>query len=322
MTKTKLKLFMAIAVAAISLVGCNQEDPIKTKRNRLEKEMEEESKKVYEISKFTFDNWSQVQNPATEGGKATLMPYWLPVEKEDKDATEKGRFWKSASNRGFSMNFFNEDRNHADKYPVYWTEQGKSGKGLQLQTAKGLMFFGTGSWIIPGSLYNGLLDEKIMAVKPLESTLFGTEFAKLPSKIKGYYQYKAGPKYIDGKAGKFDTPAEGKDQGVISGVFYEITENETYLNGITLYTDKRIVSMVKMVVDDTEGDSWKAFEVKFEPVDQERFKAIDFKKKKYRLAIVMSSSANGDKFLGAIGSRLLVDELEVIAERKDNQDKK
>ena len=42
-------------------------------------------------------------------------------------------------------------------------------------------------------------------------------------------------------------------------------------------------------------------------------KAYD-KEKTYKLAIICSSSKEGDKFKGAVGSTLIVDELEVLGE--------
>lgn len=304
-------------VAALSLFvwvafsNCNGNDPIKEKRNAIAAELEKEAKRVYEIKTFSFDDWSQVQKPNSE----EFNKYMMPEQKDDADKTESGRFWKSASNFGYSMK---DPRAKAEDFPVYFAEPGRSGKGLRLRTNEGLMLFGMGSYIIPGSLYNGLLKHSELLLTPLKATMFGTGYALKPIKLIGYYKFKAGEKYINGKTGK---GVEGKDQGSITSVFYEITSDETYLNGETLYTDARIVAVAKFIADDTEGDEWKQFEAKFETINEEAMKTLDFGKKKYRLAIVMSSSAKGDLFLGAVGSTLCVDELQVKGESLKNESK-
>lgn len=271
---------------------------------------------------FSFDQWSTVKSKDSWTGEMKNNPYELPVEKEDKDDTEDGRFWKTASNRGYLLaGTFSGGKLPVEKpsdFPVQKLVEANKGTGLLLQTNAGfLLSIGSlkmGSEIVPGSLYNGLLDATKMSSKPLESTLFGTEFQKKPYKIKGFYKYKAGDKYIDGSKGP-DAIVPGKDQGIIAGVFYEITDDQTYLNGKTLYDDKRIISMVRLFADDTSGDKWKKFDIEFNTVNQAAFDAIDFTKKKYRLAIVISSSANGDKFQGAVGSQFKVDQLEVLTQK-------
>lgn len=67
---------------------------------------------------------------------------------------------------------------------------------------------------------------------------------------------------------------------------------------------------VARLEDGTDKAEWTAFNVPFEYLEG---KAYD-KEKTYKLAIICSSSKEGDKFKGAVGSTLIVDELEVLGE--------
>ena len=64
---------------------------------------------------------------------------------------------------------------------------------------------------------------------------------------------------------------------------------------------------IASVMDAGTEDSFKDFDVKFD-FGKKQFDAT----KKYKLAIVCSSSKEGDKFSGAPGSVLIVDDLEIV----------
>lgn len=80
-------------------------------------------------------------------------------------------------------------------------------------------------------------------------------------------------------------------------------------------TDKSIVRLARINSDDAkETDEWKSFDIPFETMNGKSINSEDLKNGKYKLAIVLSSSINGAYFIGAIGSTLYVDELEIICE--------
>lgn len=62
--------------------------------------------------------------------------------------------------------------------------------------------------------------------------------------------------------------------------------------------------------DGSEKAEWTKFNIPFKYLEG---KSYD-ESKEYKLAIVCSSSKDGDKFKGAVNSTLIVDELEIIGE--------
>lgn len=148
-----------------------------------------------------------------------------------------------------------------------------------------------------------------MTSKPLESTKFGQPVFAIPLSIKGYYQWLPGKELVDGKKG--NKVIKGQDEATIACVFYDISQDNSYLNGKTLYNDSRILAKVQIHPTPTKDGAWTPFEGKLEIVNEAAYKQIDFQKGKYRMALIFSSSADGDQFIGAIGSRLRIDDLTV-----------
>ncbi len=105
-------------------------------------------------------------------------------------------------------------------------------------------------------------------------------------------------------------------------VFYEVDQTlikdgndaDTYLTGLNLHTDPRVIAKAVCEIEDTKGEDWVRIESSFTVMNKEAWETLDFKTKKYRLALVLSSSYMGDKFFGAVGSTLLVDKLEIKGE--------
>lgn len=192
-------------------------------------------------------------------------------------------------------------------YPVLPLSKGRTGQALELTTIKARPMFGKG--IIAGALYCGLLDEGIMTSQPLESTKFGQPVFAIPISIKGYYQWLPGKELVDGK--NKNTVIKGQDEATIACVFYDISQDNSYLNGKTLYTDSRILAKVQLHPQPTKEGEWTPFEGKLEIVNEAVYKQINLQKGKYRMALIFSSSARGDEFIGAIGSRLRIDDFTV-----------
>ena len=79
-----------------------------------------------------------------------------------------------------------------------------------------------------------------------------------------------------------------------------------YLDGTNLLTSEKIVAIAS-VKDAGEKAEWTTFNVSFEWKDGKSWNASN----KYKLAIVCSSSKDGDKFSGAPDSVLYIDDLKV-----------
>lgn len=304
-------------LTAMIFSACNGTDPIKEKRNSiaeaLKREQEREQLRISEH--YDFKNWSAPT--ALDTGKS--KPYVLPIAKGDTTDMELARFWKSASNLGYTL--VPGVKMEPDNFPVYFAEDPTlKHKVLKLETKKGFRvdFLNMGSHVVPGSIYNGKLNPAMLFESSLEVTLFGSDYALVPFKLSASVKYKAGAQMINGLNNKkLDT----KDKGSIVAVFYEVDQTlikgddmSTYLTGLNLHNDPRVIAKAVCEIEDTEGEDWVKVESSFTVVNKEAWEALDFKTKKYRLALVLSSSYMGDKFLGAIGSTLLVDKLEMKGE--------
>ena len=92
-------------------------------------------------------------------------------------------------------------------------------------------------------------------------------------------------------------------------MLYEVssfTDTEEYLTGLDIFTSDKVVAIAQLFSG--EQDSFKEFEL-----------TLNYKKaydpaKKYRFAVIFSSSKDGDKFSGAPDSELVIDEVEIINE--------
>ena len=280
----RLSISIALGVLAVALASCD--DPITSKERRLE-ELHYKEGVLTTSQTFDFSRWIEV-------GKDS---YRLPSIAPDEDA--KNTYWASASNQGYTLL-----SSSPTDFPVVPLEENGVAQGAIIRSIKGFYFFGIGTKVIAGALYTGQVDTKRLVAKPLESTLFGQPYSSgLPELVDFTYQYKAGEKVIHGQGKSVELPSQ--DRASVSAVFYEITEDESYLNGLTLQTDARIVAKGYVELEPTtpEGE-WQTYSLRLSPVDQARYDAVDFTTKKYRLALVFSSSYRGAEYIGAVGSEL------------------
>lgn len=146
----------------------------------------------------------------------------------------------------------------------------------------------------------------------LKSTKFGIPYDKKPILFKGVYKYTAGDNYVDGTKSPVEENLDIKDECAIQAVLYEaVDENgkEVTLTGEDINTSQYRVALAQLE-DGSEKAEWTKFNIPFKYLEG---KSYD-ESKEYKLAIVCSSSKDGDKFKGAVNSTLIVDELEIIGE--------
>lgn len=217
-----------------------------------------------------------------------------------------GRLFDWASgNPGYSMT---GQADSASKYPTTSSLIGKSGKCLKLTTLS-TGFFGEklGMPIAAGNLFMGTFDTGNALSNALKATQFGLPFEHVPTYLTGYYKFKAGSEFKE--LGK---PVPGKkDQCDIYALFYETDDKLTTLDGTNAFTHPNLVSVAR-IANQKETDEWTQFYLPFitkpgKSVDKDKLKAG-----KYNVAIVFSSSLEGDRFNGAVGSTLYIDEVELI----------
>lgn len=194
-------------------------------------------------------------------------------------------------------------------YAVTVTDDAKSGKAARLET-----LHTGGNALVPkvtsGTVYCGTF--KVVITNTLKSTRFGYPCLKQPKSFKGSYKYTPGSTYYTclnpaSDAGSVKEDQAKTDSPAINAVLYEVNNYAyEYLDGTNLLTSDKIVAIAS-VKDAGTQDSFKDFDVKFD-FGKKQFDAT----KKYKLAIVCSSSKEGDKFSGAPGSVLIVDDLEIV----------
>lgn len=227
--------------------------------------------------------------------------YYIFVEREKGKVVMQ---WASG-NPGYALTGVAKS---ADDYPTFQSPHGLTGKCLSLVT-RSTGFFGemAGMPIAAGNLFIGSFDVASAMSKPLEATRFGLPFYHVPTYLTGNYKYRSGMPFTEG--GK---PVSGKrDRCDIYAIFYETSEKVTTLNGTNAFSSPNLISVARIEYTQ-ETDEWTEFQIPFVSrpgkfVDREKLIAG-----KYNLSIVLSSSLEGDRFNGAVGSTLLVDEMELL----------
>lgn len=214
----------------------------------------------------------------------------------------------STANAGFGM-----ARNTAkpEEYPTTPDPNGYEGACVKLTTVS------TGPFgkfskkpIAAGNLFLGTFDLSKALVQTLQSTRFGLPFNKKPLRFTGYYKYKPGEKMQD----KNSNIIAGSDSASVYAVMYKNHDadgNSVVLTGEDVMSSPLRVALAK-VKDVKYTSQWTPFDIEFnywEPLDMQLLDGFG-----YNLAIVCSSSKDGDIYKGAIGSTLWVDKLSIVIE--------
>ena len=168
--------------------------------------------------------------------------------------------------------------------------------------------------ITSGSVFTGKFELDLK--DRLNSTKFGISYDKKPAYFRGWYKYTPGAKFIDGtgatKPAEVVERPEITDECAIQAVLYEAKDaegNEVILTGHDINTSAYRVAAA-VLADGTAKAAYTYFDIPFTYVNGKTYEAG----KEYKLAIVCSSSKEGDSFKGAGGSTLWIDELEIIGE--------
>ena len=199
-------------------------------------------------------------------------------------------------------------------YPTRPTEKGggyNSDYAALLETKEGVKVLGIGANIVAGSLFMG----KFMLTTPLtESVKFGQahpQSAGKPVKMTGYYKYKPGQVCID----KNNNVLSQTDQCAIYAIFFKVTKGDEgqseFLTGSVVNTSDKLIARAN-VANLSGVDEFTYFSADFVYREEP-----DYDKYDYKLGIVFSSSKNGDLEEGAVGSTLVVDEIEIVTEYTD-----
>jgi len=192
------------------------------------------------------------------------------------------------------------------EYPTTISEGRSGGLAAKMQTVYTSSFAAaTGNPIAAGNLFLGSF--KTNLVNTLKSTKFGLPYSgPLPKSVRFYYKYTAGLEYRDQD---FKVVPGVIDSFDVYAIIFESRDKENYLYGDHNFQDSRNIAIARIpFTERLETTTWREVEFPFELVSGKTYDPT----KEYVMAIVMSSSIDGANFAGAIGSTLIVDEIELI----------
>ncbi|NDW09732.1 PCMD domain-containing protein [Dysgonomonas sp. 520] len=241
------------------------------------------------VLKYSFEDW--YINEIGSGNK--IFKYPTPTDD----------FWSSA-NSGIAI----AKVGAVDEYPTHPTTDAYKGKyAAELKTQRGGVYWKNLIPIFSGSLFRGKFSLNMADfVKSAKFGQFHTQDKGRPVEFRGYYKYKPGDVFYN----EDDQIVPGKiDEFSIYAVLYEVTKGngaDEFLDGTNILSSSKTVAIAELT-DRSAKENYTYFSLPFvynrEP---------DYNKFDYKLAIVCASSREGDYYRGAVGSTLIVDELEII----------
>ena len=202
--------------------------------------------------------------------------------------------------------------------PTYSVPDGYQGKAICLNT-QSTGFWGSfsGKPIAAGNLFWGkFIVDKVMT-DALKATQFGIPFNEVPQCVTGYYKYQPGPEFTNQK---METVPGRTDEASIYAVFYRNKDDNGqpyFLYGDDVDSDAMLRANPQVYKTARVGslpptDQWTRFEMFFEGRDAD---TRLLKENGFNLALVFSSSKDGARFEGAVGSTLYIDEVEIVSEK-------
>lgn len=200
-----------------------------------------------------------------------------------------------------------------EAYPTQKTSDAFEGNfAAQLETkSTGSLGAMVGMPIAAGNLFLGSFDGAKAMTAPLEATIFGVPFNRKPFRFTGAYKYTSGGNVKD-KTNTEIIPAR-PDECSIYAVLFKTTTALPNLNGGNILTAENIVATAILANGAaTSGSAYHNFDISFDyraEIDPHVLDAFG-----YKLVLVFSSSKNGGAFEGAVGSKLLVDDVRIISE--------
>lgn len=206
-----------------------------------------------------------------------------------------------------------------ETFPTYQVNEGRTGKALGLTTRlTGPFGAMVNKPIAAGNLFLGEFDMTNAVSKPLEATRFGIPFSKIPVYLRGWYKYTPGPVYyvLDEtvKPDKLRADPSKTDKFNIYGVLYEVTPEMQTLDGTNVLAEDNPNIVATAIIPDEMRvltEEWTEFNIVFKYREGKEVDPQKLAEGGYNIAIVFSSSIDGDYFSGAPGSTLLIDDVEL-----------
>lgn len=255
--------------------------------------------KTYTVSFITNDNTAvkhyAFENVELEGNYHKFF---------DEINGQKRYDWVSA-NAGFALL---SSSTPASGYPTTQVANGFSGNAVKLETkSTGWLGNLVRMPIAAGNFFTGTFVASLGGA--VNGTQFGMPylFSTAPKSITGYYKYTAGASYT--KTDRTSTRTTDIWDGY--AILFEKNNANPRLSATHNFQDARMVSVARLNENQrTPASDWTKFEIPFEYVNGKSFDPNT----EYMIAIVFTSSTEGAKFNGAVGSTLYIDEIEIITE--------
>ncbi|MCD0456910.1 PCMD domain-containing protein [Chryseobacterium sp. LC2016-27] len=248
-----------------------------------------ENSKIYEVEiveigtwNFNFENWAI--NPDNK--------YEFPLDNNIE-------LW-SSGNLGVALSGVPKQ---VDSYPTRSTANGLNGTiAAEMTTLPGNALSQLlNIHIFPGSIFLGNFNSSQALVNPLAATEFGQPYYKLPAKFTGYYRYTPGSTFWDNNG----DPVVGEtDKFALYAVLFNGPER---LNGTNIDTSDKIIARA-IVPNDINSTEFKKFEIPFTYIPGK------IPGNNLMVAIIGTSSYQGGQYRGAVGSKLAIDNLRIIAQ--------
>ncbi len=248
------------------------------------------NKKTYEIVvvrigdwSFNFEDWQVNSNDQ----------YEYPVEPNGI------QIWSSA-NAGAALAGITQS---PGSYPTRSTNDGLNGtKGAKMTTLPGTSLSQLlGIHIIPGSIFLGSFNTTNVILNPPTATEFGQPYEEKPARFSGYYKYTPGSVFIDQNG---DPVPSETDQCSVYAVFYNGPDR---LDGSNIHTSPLVIAKA-VLTNGVQTNGFVHFDIPFTFTPGVTIGSNTM------LAIVASSSYQGDQYRGAVGSELIIDSLRIIPE--------
>ena len=202
----------------------------------------------------------------------------------------------------------------------------KGNSAAKLETLKGSINWGTLKIpIFSGSLFYGNFTLESGIGDPRKCLKLGQYYPGSlgkPLKFTGYYKYNAGNEYVYlDSDNNVQTTTSIKDEMSIYAVLFKVDKKDaakTYLDGITIMDSEKIVARADWkpetasITDIPVDKGFTKFEIPFVYKNGEE---LDFENYIYKITILFASSKDGNEYKGAIGSTLIIDEVDIISEK-------
>lgn len=256
------------------------------------------------ITRFDFESFEMIA-----GGR------YINYYEYDEDG-KRYNIWATA-NAGYAMC-------GQPYFPTQRYDRGQSGNGVRLRT-ESTGGFGEmmGMRIAAGNLFFGQFDAVNAVSAPRAATLFGIPFNSVPKTFTGYYMFKPGETMTDADGAVISGRVDQPDFYVVmyeNSIIVDGKRQSVMLDGNNVLTHENIVGLARIqnpkvwTDEQIEAGEWERFEIPFVFMPGKQIDEDKLANYGYNIAIVLSSSIDGAYFVGAVGSTLYIDTLEIICE--------